>query len=178
MKNMRTLVIGVLAVALVWGVARVLEPKHQTAQPDPPVVHRKTTSLRPKSMGHPTEPRMARTPVQQQPLEPESTAPARNKLRPKPVEPQTEANQTAQANTVTPNATQTPPDTPAAEETIQDATAQVALAYLGADSDTETYSDEAIPDPSLSAQEGQDGIEDWEEDGLSDAEDPTTADLP
>ena len=74
--------------------------------------------------------------------------PAGGKLRPRPVEPQPEANRTepeaAQADAVTSNATQMPQDTPPAQETVQDPMAQAALAYVGGDPDAETYWDAAI----------------------------------
>ena len=185
MKNMRSLVIGASAIALVCGVAWVLAPKRQTVQQDPPrpaVVHRSAKSLRPKSIHHWTEPRMARAPVQQEPLAQESTPPASGTLRPRPVEPQTKAYhpelEAAQANAVTPDATQTPQDTPADQEAIQDLMAQAALAYVGVEPGAETYGDEASNDPSLSAQEAQGMIEDSNEDDLSDPEDPATEDLP
>jgi hypothetical protein len=185
MKNMRSLVIGVLAIALVCGVAWVLPPKRQTAQQDPPlptVGHRSAKPLRPKASGYGTEPRMARAPAQPQPLERESPAPPRGRLRPTPGEPQIEANQiepeAALANAETPNALPTSQDTPAAQETIQDPAAQVALGYIGGDPDAEPYWYEAINDPSLSGQESQGMTEDLNEDGLSDPEDPTMDDQP
>jgi hypothetical protein len=159
---------GVLAIALVCGVAWVLEPKRQAVQPESPrpaVGHRSTKPLRIKTSGYGTEPRMASTPAQPESQERESPTPARSSLRPKPAEPQTEPA-VAQADA---EATQTPQDTSAAEETIQDALAQAALAYVA-----QTYGDETMTDPNTSFQEGQGMIEDPNEEDMSDAEDPTT----
>lgn len=61
---------------------------------------------------------------------------------------------------------------------IQDPTARLALAFVGADPDAEMYWYEAINDPSLSAHERSDLIEDLNEDGLSDPQDPAVDDLP
>jgi hypothetical protein len=184
MKNMRSLVIGVLAIALVCGVAWVLESKRPTAQEEPRavIIHNNRTPLRTKTSGHRTEPQMARAPAQSQPLEQESSAPVRSKRQPKPVEPQTAANQTqpaaAQADAVTPSATQTPQGTPTAEETLQDAMAQAALAYIGGDPNAETDWYEATSDPNLSAQGPQDMTADSNEGSPSNSQAPTTDNLP
>lgn len=61
---------------------------------------------------------------------------------------------------------------------LQDPMARAALAYVGADPDAEMYWYEAINDPSLSAHERSDLIEDLNEDGLSDPQNPTVDDLP
>jgi len=54
----------------------------------------------------------------------------------------------------------------------------MALGFVGADADAEIYWYAAINDPSLSAHERQDLIEDLNEDGLSDPHNPTAEDLP
>ena len=56
--------------------------------------------------------------------------------------------------------------------------ARVALAFVGADLDAEMYWYWAINNPSLSGHERQDLIEDLNEDGLSDPQNPTAEDLP
>jgi hypothetical protein len=61
---------------------------------------------------------------------------------------------------------------------LQDPVARVALGYVGADPDAEMYWLGAINNPSLSAHERQDLIEDLNEDGLSDPQNPTAEDLP
>lgn len=185
MKRTRSLVLVALAIALVAGVAWVLTPKHSTAQEGPPrpaPVTRTANSLRPKSADHGAEPRVAGAAVQQQPVRPKHPTRTRGRLRPEPVELETAADQNepevAQAEAVTPEVIQTQQGTPAAPETVQDPMARAALAYVGADPDAEMYWYEAINDPSLSAHERQDLIEDLNEDGLSDPQNPTMEDLP
>lgn len=63
-------------------------------------------------------------------------------------------------------------------EPVQDPLARVALSFVGADPDAEAYWDMAINDPSLSAHERQDLIEDLNEDGFPDPDHPTVDDLP
>lgn len=60
----------------------------------------------------------------------------------------------------------------------QDELARVALSFVGTDPEAEAYWVEAINDPSLSADERQNLIEDLNEDGLSDPKNPSPADLP
>lgn len=62
--------------------------------------------------------------------------------------------------------------------TVQDPLARAALSFVGADPDCEAYWVGAINDQSLSAQERQDLIEDLNEDGFPDPENPTANDLP
>ncbi len=64
------------------------------------------------------------------------------------------------------------------KEPIQDLVAREALFYVGADPEAEEIWLTAINDPSLSAQERQDLIEDLNEDGLPDPHSPTLEDLP
>lgn len=64
------------------------------------------------------------------------------------------------------------------KEEIQDPTAREALAFVGVSPYAEAYWYGAINDPTLSAHERQDLIEDLNEDGISDPEHPTTNDLP
>jgi hypothetical protein len=63
-------------------------------------------------------------------------------------------------------------------QSIQDPDARVALSYVGADPDAEAYWVGAINDPNLSADERQNLIEDLNEDGLSDPQNPGPGDLP
>ncbi|MHA3771516.1 hypothetical protein ACXR0O_08265 [Verrucomicrobiota bacterium sgz303538] len=74
-------------------------------------------------------------------------------------------------------AAQTPPRA-TGKPPIQDPTARIALSSVGVDPDAEEYWVEAINDPSLSAHERQDLIEDLNEDGLSDPKHPSPEDLP
>jgi len=61
---------------------------------------------------------------------------------------------------------------------VADPLARLALSFVGADPEAEEYWIEAINDPSLSAHERQDLIEDLNEDGLSDPRHPGLEDLP
>lgn len=61
---------------------------------------------------------------------------------------------------------------------LQDPAARYALSFVGADPFAEEYWFASINDPSLSGHERQDLIEDLNEDGLSDPQHPTQADLP
>ncbi len=61
---------------------------------------------------------------------------------------------------------------------LQDPTARVAMALVGADLDAEAYWREAIFDPSLPEEEREDLMEDLNEEGLSDHKRPSAEDLP
>jgi hypothetical protein len=61
---------------------------------------------------------------------------------------------------------------------VTDPVARVALIYVGADPEAEAYWFDAINDPSLSANERQDLIEDLNEEGFADPHHPTIDDLP
>lgn len=67
---------------------------------------------------------------------------------------------------------------PPAREPLRDPVARVALALVGTDPEAEAYWYEAINDPSLSAHEREDLIEDLNEEGLPDPKHPTADDLP
>jgi hypothetical protein len=79
---------------------------------------------------------------------------------------------------VQPSATQPSPGGSAAKEPIQDPLARVALSFVGTDSLAEAYWYAAINNPNLSAHERQDLIEDLNEDGFPDPDNPTLNDLP
>jgi hypothetical protein len=64
------------------------------------------------------------------------------------------------------------------KDKIADPLARAALALVGVDRDAEAYWIEAINDANLAEQERQDLIEDLNEDGLSDADNPGQEDLP
>lgn len=64
------------------------------------------------------------------------------------------------------------------KDPIHDPVARIALSFVGADPDAEAYWIDAINNPDLSAEERQNLIEDLNEDGLSDPENPTADDLP
>jgi hypothetical protein len=63
-------------------------------------------------------------------------------------------------------------------EELKDPVARVALCFVGADPDAEQYWIEAINDPSLSAHERSDLIEDLNEEGLADPRGRNAEDLP
>ncbi len=67
---------------------------------------------------------------------------------------------------------------PRAKPELQDPLARAALSLVGADADAEEYWAEAINDPTLSAHERQDLIEDLNEEGFSDPKNLTVDDLP
>ena len=71
-----------------------------------------------------------------------------------------------------------PPVDPPAGGGLGDPLARVALAWVGMDEEAEAYWYDAINDPSLSAHERSDLIEDLNEDGLSDPRHPGAQDLP
>jgi hypothetical protein len=64
------------------------------------------------------------------------------------------------------------------QEEIKDPLARVALSFVGADPDADYYWTLAINDPTLSAHERQDLIEDLNEDGLLNPRHPGRDDLP
>jgi hypothetical protein len=61
---------------------------------------------------------------------------------------------------------------------VQDPTARLALSSVGTDEDADEYWSEAINNPNLPSQERRDLIEDLNQDGLSDPQHPTAADIP
>jgi len=65
-----------------------------------------------------------------------------------------------------------------AKPEIQDPTARLALSFVGADPEAESYWVSAINDPNLPAEERKDLIEDLNEDGLSDPKHPGPQDVP
>lgn len=67
---------------------------------------------------------------------------------------------------------------PRAKPELKDPLARVALSLVGADADAEDYWAGAINDPTLSAHERQDLIEDLNEEGFPDPKNLTAEDLP
>jgi len=61
---------------------------------------------------------------------------------------------------------------------VLDSLAREALSFVGRDEDADRYWVAAINDPTLSAKERKDLIEDLNEDGLSDKDHPGVEDLP
>jgi hypothetical protein len=67
---------------------------------------------------------------------------------------------------------------PRAKPELKDPLARVALSFVGADADAEDYWAGAINDPTLSAHEREDLIEDLNEEGFPDPKNLTAEDLP
>jgi len=187
MKNMRSMVFVTLAVAVLCGVVRLVVPN----RPAPPEAARKSAgatrearSARPRNKMRSVEPRVM-TPTTRQRLssgedqagsaQSEAQADAGTQ---KAAQAGTSEKKVAPASVKTPKAAGTTQGTPPAQDVLQDPVARVALAFVGADPDAEMYWYEAINNPSLSAHERQDLIEDLNEDGLSDPRNPTADDLP
>jgi hypothetical protein len=110
--------------------------------------------------------------VDAEPRPPEEPA---NPAEPVLAEPMKAANP---AKVKPPPASAQPPQTPPSSQDIQDPLARAALSFVGADPDAEEYWIQAINNPNLSAHERKDLIEDLNEDGLSDPQNPTLDDLP
>jgi hypothetical protein len=67
---------------------------------------------------------------------------------------------------------------PKSKKALGDPVARVALSWVGVDPEADAYWVEAINDPTLSAHERQDLIEDLNEEGFFDPHHPTLDDLP
>ena len=179
MKSVRSIILVPFAVVVLCAIVYSLipgRPAAQNATSRSTTVERTTKSSRPRSTVRSTEPGVARSPIRQQPLPEMSPAPSADRPRPEPVK--SEAQAQTNAPKATPRASRAKQGAPPAPEALQDPVARVALAYVGADADAEMYWYAAINDPSLSAHERQDLIEDLNEDGLSDPHNPTMEDLP
>jgi hypothetical protein len=185
MKSVRNAVFVVFAIAVLCGVAQVVIPTRQAGRETTPAsatTDRTPRPSRPRSTMRSVEPRVATAPLRQRPSPPESPAPSVSESRAELVQPDVQAHgnkqEAAQAGATTQKSAQTKQGTPPAPEVLQDPVARVALGYVGADPDAEAYWYGAINDPSLSAHERQDLIEDLNEDGLSDPQNPSLEDLP
>jgi hypothetical protein len=157
MKTTLYMLAAVLAVAIAagWVLGR-----HRTAKPLPVQEE--------NSQSAPPEKESATLADTSDPLPPEqATAP--HATRPEKSNAQT---------TSKPPRTSSPLANRPKREEIQDPMARLALGFVGADLDAEEYWIGAINDPSLSAHERQDLIEDLNEDGLSDPKHPGMQDLP
>jgi hypothetical protein len=84
------------------------------------------------------------------------------------------ASQSIPQNTPVPPASANPP----AKPELADPGAREALSFVGADPNAEAYWVDAINDPSLSAHERQDLIEDLNEDGFADPKHPSPDEFP
>ena len=166
---------GVVLVALTAIVAGVIILKRQgarevavrQAKPDR-IVKLESASIEVPRVLTPAEPE----PVQ---ITPQS---APSKEAPKPLKAGGQAG-TKPSPAVQPAASTPPsPGGGGAKDPIQDPVARVALSFVGSDSEAEAYWYAAINDPSLPAHERSDLIEDLNEDGFPDPDNPTLNDLP
>jgi hypothetical protein len=157
MKNLNltgAVLIG-LGLAIAYGVAKVTIGSYQGAKPVP---------------------QMAQAIPQPRPLPANEPSP---RHEPKVVVPEASAPPAPErAPERTPKAEQ-PPQAPQFTQPQPDlTTAREALSYVGLDSDAEEYWYGAINNPSLSANERQNLIEDLNEDGFADPRNPTLDELP
>ena len=185
MKSTRSLVFAALAIAVLCGVARLIVPRRQAAQeaaPKSATVDPEAKAVRPRSVERSGEPRITAPGTRQQLSPQEDPAPSISKAPTESARPESQANvrdrRAAQAGPSGQKAAQAKQSTPPAQDVLQDPMARVALAFVGADLDAEMYWYWAINNPSLSGHERQDLIEDLNEDGLSDPQNPTAEDLP
>lgn len=75
-------------------------------------------------------------------------------------------------------ATQAKPAVPAKDTPPADPDARLALSFVGADSEAEQYWINAINNPAIPAEERRELIEDLNQDGLTDPENPSVEDIP
>ena len=165
--SMRKIVFVALAAAILCGVVGVLVLKRETSSPTVPELtkaDKEVESARPDDAARPVEP--PATPPQQR-LSQENLTPSIN-----------ESQTPAQANRSMQRPAQAPQGTIPVQPATEEAIARMALSYVGADADAETYWYGAINNPNLSAQARQNLIGDLNEDGLSDPQNPTADDLP
>lgn len=166
MNSMRKVVVVVLVVAGLGGIAGFVITKRQ-ARPEMGKAQRQPALAQARNEPHPAAPSMvapqgaAEVPPSEQPrLAPESVPLAEPVMPPGKTQ-----NQAVRAN-------------PPAKEPVKDPLAREALALVGADPEAEQYWFAAINNPNLSNHERQDLIEDLNEEGLSDPNNPSLQDLP
>ena len=184
MKSTKTIVLIGLAVVVLCGVVRVVVPYRPARPPTastPAGVAREDGSAR--STPRSAEPRVATPTLRPRPSSGENPAPSVSPPEPEAAKSAVQASvgeqKAAPVDGKTQKATQQANQgAPAVPEALQDPVARVALGFVGADPDAESYWYVAINDPRLSAHERQDLIEDLNEDGLSDPRHPTADDLP
>jgi hypothetical protein len=172
MKTTQPILIAVLAVAIAGAVASVVIAKRQAARDATRAAAHEAKLERARNQARlvpAQEPAsMAPEPLRSEEItgSPESTP----TVQPVKSDTQTTAKPQKTADQVQP--------TKQPKEEIKDPLARVALSFVGADPGTDDYWIGAINDPSLSAHERQDLIEDLNEDGISDPRHPGMDDLP
>jgi hypothetical protein len=183
--NVRILVFAGLGLVTLCVVVQLVVPRHPAAKEVAP-----TATQVERGAGTPRSPRPVRSPelrMETAPIRPQPSPPEKRVSsagQPQPEPPQTKSQVDGNAPKVAQAGGKAQKTGPAmrsgspAPPDLQDPMARAALAYVGADPDAEMYWYEAINDPSLSAHERSDLIEDLNEDGLSDPQNPTVDDLP
>ena len=185
MKSVRSLGLAGLGLVLLCGIVQLVVPRvpaTKEATPTASRVERKVRARRtPRAVRSP-DARVETTPTRRPSSPPENRVSSASEPRAEPAKTKSPADanapKVAQAQRNTLQAGRATPGGPPAQRELQDPTARMALAFVGADPDAEMYWYGAINDPSLSAHERQDLIEDLNEDGLSDPRNPTVDDLP
>jgi hypothetical protein len=185
MKNVRSLIFAGLGLVILCVVVQLVVPRPAVVKEAAPTAVRVERNVRaprsPRAVRSPDVP-VETTPIRRSPSRPEDRVSSTRESRPEPpnVKSQTDGNtpQAAQAQGKMPKTGQATPGGSPAQPDLQDPMARAALAFVGADLDAEMYWYEAINDPGLSAHERSDLIEDLNEDGLSDPQNPTVDDLP
>jgi hypothetical protein len=185
MRSMRDRIVVAFALVILGAVVYWAIPKHQLAGETAPgraTVRSTAGSSRPQSAVRWVEPQAAGLAVRSPSSSGENPVLAAGASRPESSEVEGQAGESEQGTTqtdeATPPASPTEQGPPPDQETIQDPTARIALAFVGIDPDAERYWYAAINDPSRSAHERQDLIEDLNEEGLFDPQNPTLEDLP
>ena len=184
MKSVRSMLLVVLAIVILGGVIQVVIPKRPAGRETVPLAaDRASEPARPRVPRRSAEPHMVGPPLPQRPapqVTRESAAPAAAESPTEPAQAEARATGSEQTavETQMQQKLQANPAAGSGPQALHDPMARVALAFVGADPDAEAYWYAAINDPSLSAHERQDLIEDLNEDGLSDPRRPTMDDLP
>jgi hypothetical protein len=172
MKSTRALIFAAMAVVILCGVAGLVVAERKVARDAASQAARLAPADLPQAK---TEAAASGVPAAAPAgaVAEEASVTPQNTARPKPVQ----ASGQPKGNTRNAAAAAKKSVTPT-REPLKDPVARAALAFVGMDAQAEAYWYEAINDPSLSAHERQDLIEDLNEDGLSDPKRPTVDDLP
>ena len=172
MKSTRALVFAALAVAILCGVAGLMVAERKMARDAAAQAARLAPADLPQAKSEAGASVIPAVAPAEAVAEEASAAPG-NMVRPEPVRASGQPTGNARNTVAAAKKAGTP-----AKEPLKDPVARAALAFVGMDAEAEAYWFEAINDPSLSAHERSDLIEDLNEDGLSDPKHPTEDDLP
>ncbi len=185
MKNVRSLAFAGLGLVTLCVVVQLVVPRRapvKGVKPTATRVERNVGASRSPRPVRSPELRLETAPIRQQPSVPEERVSSAGQPQPEPPKTKSpvDGNTPKVARTAgkTQKAGQTTPSGSPAQPDLQDPMARAALASVGSDPAAEMYWYEAINDPSLSAHERSDLIEDLNEDGLSNPQNPTPEDLP